>query len=218
MIVTGDSVYPKNNSIRGLEAAFEKLTDDSMYKEFQNVAQIDGIWDDHDMGVNDGGKHVAFKEQRQNLFMKYITSNKKKSYGSQTCHTMDLNAENMTNAEGTANRSSEEQSHSNFGTVEEDISMANNFLEADSTGNADYLYKTIDRILPNGAVIRFILLDTRSYRDFHYIRSVGEFKYPLTPLIAALIRGVQSVLGIGRQYTGNCFFLFFFFVDELQSL
>ena len=46
-----------------------------MYKEFQNVAQIDGIWDDHDMGVNDGGKHVAFKEERRDLFMKYIGDN-----------------------------------------------------------------------------------------------------------------------------------------------
>ena len=198
----GDSVYPKNNSIQSLQAAFEKLTDDSMYKEFQNVAQIDGIWDDHDMGVNDGGKHVAFKEERRDLFMKYIGDNNKKCIGSHSCGATSATAES------TANRSSEEKPHSNSNTIDEDPKIISNLLQTDSTENNDHLYKTIDRILPNGAVIRFILLDTRSYRDFHYIRSVGEFKYPFTPLFAALIRGVQSVLGIGRHHTGNCFFIF----------
>ena len=203
-MISGDSVYPKDNSIRGLKAAFEKLIDDPQYKEFKNSIQIDGIWDDHDMGVNDGGKYVSFKKDRQDLFMKYITEeNKNISNNHQTSSNVSLTQEiteieiNDRNPKKLADKKSEELLDEHL------INSDDNPNNKNSVKNENYLYKTIDRIFPNGAIVRFIILDTRSYRDFHYIRSMGEFKYPFTPLLAAFIRGIQCVLGVGREHKGN---------------
>lgn len=66
------------------------------------------------------------------------------------------------------------------------------------------LYKTIvRRLAPSGAVVKIILLDTRSHRDDHYIPSIGQIKFPFTPLVAAALRATYSVLGFGRQYNGD---------------
>jgi hypothetical protein len=54
------------------------------------------------------------------------------------------------------------------------------------------------------AVIRFILLDTRSYRDPHWLRSLGEYKFiPFSALIAAGIRLIYSTLGFGVKHDGD---------------
>lgn len=54
------------------------------------------------------------------------------------------------------------------------------------------------------AAIRFILLDTRSYRDSHWIRSIGEYRFiPLSGLFAAGIRLIYTTLGYGREHPGD---------------
>ena len=151
---TGDSVYAKNNSLTGLESALKSLSDNTLYRTFRANVEVDGTWDDHDMGVNDGGKHVTMRKERQEMFATYVTG--PKEMGSQP-----------------------------------DIKR-------------DGLYKVMDRrFSANGPLVRFILLDTRSHRDNHYIRSLGEIKLPLTPLIAAFIRLTYTVLGLGREHKGN---------------
>ncbi len=53
---TGDAGYGKSNSIEGMTEALLNLTTDERYRGFtQNGVEVDGIWDDHDFGVNDGG-------------------------------------------------------------------------------------------------------------------------------------------------------------------
>jgi phosphodiesterase/alkaline phosphatase D-like protein len=148
---TGDSVYIKNTSIIALEEGYKNLTTDLKYKNFRESVLIDGIWDDHDMGVNDGGKHVNGLKERQVLFRNYIRNTNK-----------------------------------NGGNPEN-----------------DKLYKIIDKKMPSGALIRFLILDTRSYRDHHYIRSLGEVKFPLSTIIAAALRATYTLMGWGRKYNGN---------------
>jgi hypothetical protein len=54
------------------------------------------------------------------------------------------------------------------------------------------------------AAIRFILLDTRSYRDPHWIRSIGEYKFiPFSALIAAGLRLVATIFGYGLGHDGD---------------
>ena len=68
----------------------------------------------------------------------------------------------------------------------------------------DHLYTIIERqLVPSGAKVKIILLDTRSHREDHYIPSLGQYKFPLFPLIAAALRGTYSMLGFGRQYQGD---------------
>jgi hypothetical protein len=54
------------------------------------------------------------------------------------------------------------------------------------------------------AAIRFILLDTRSYREDHWIRSLGEYKFiPLSALFAAGIRLIYTSLGYGLDHSAD---------------
>jgi alkaline phosphatase D len=54
------------------------------------------------------------------------------------------------------------------------------------------------------AAIRFILLDTRSYREDHWIRSMGEYKFiPLSALFAAGIRLIYTSLGYGLDHSAD---------------
>ena len=53
------------------------------------------------------------------------------------------------------------------------------------------------------AKVRFILLDTRYFRDSHFVRSLGEVKLPFTALVAAFIRLMYTTLGFGLHYNGD---------------
>ena len=157
-IWTGDSVYASKNDVASLEKAYMNLTANEYYQRFKENVPIMGTWDDHDYGINDGGKYVDHIHERQKLFRKYILGDD-----------------------------------------------ANNLRSSDSDNDNDMkLYTTINNIFyPSGATVKFIILDTRSYRDNHYIRSLGEFKLPLFPIIAALIRTTYTILGFGRNYIGD---------------
>ena len=75
----GDAVYPKKGkSIEGLRFAFQNLTDNSLYHSFISNTSIDGIWDDHDYGINDAGRNVPDREYRQEEFIKFMQQGRAK--------------------------------------------------------------------------------------------------------------------------------------------
>lgn len=175
----GDAVYAKNNTLHGLTVAYKKLTENTDYINFVKELEIDGIWDDHDMGVNDGGKNVNFLKERKELFEKYIRGN---------IHLKNKALDNSNDIYSNA-------------AADDDIK---NSGERNEKNNEKKLYKSIEKRFPDsGAVVNFIMLDTRSHRDNHYIRSIGEFKFPLFPMIAAAVRGTYTMLGLGRAYDGK---------------
>ena len=52
--------------------------------------------------------------------------------------------------------------------------------------------------------MKVVFLDTRSFRDDHYIPSVGGWeKFPLAPLFAAFSRLSVKLLGVGSKYAGE---------------
>eukprot|EP01036_Dinobryon_divergens_P033760 gene33760-43628_t len=78
-----------------------------------------------------------------------------------------------------------------------------------TTANIDSIGALLDtplyherNISLDGVRIKIIFLDTRSYRDSHWIRSVGEFHLPFAALIASSLRGLYSTLGLGRSHDG----------------
>ena len=149
----GDAVYAANNSISGLEHAYQNLTNNAEYQRFrEGLSWIDGVWDDHDYGVNDGGSHVKGKDERQRLFLDFL-------FGK------DGGPEDLRTQQG--------------------------------------LYHTRDVEMQEGVTAKIIFLDTRSYRDSHFIPSLGEIQLPLMPLIAAALRTTYSMLGFGREYAGD---------------
>jgi alkaline phosphatase D len=151
----GDVIYPKSRRLESLKKAFQQLLSNSLYSDFVKGRQIDGVWDDHDYGVNDAGKHVVDRIDRQHEYLHFI----------QESGATDLS-----------------------------------YLHSQ-----DGIYHARDIIL-NDVAIKIIFLDTRSFRDSHFIRSLGEFEFlplkGLTALIAAALRASYSVMGFGREYSG----------------
>lgn len=147
----GDVVYSKGNSIANLEKAYKSFLENTQYINFtnQNIL-IDGVWDDHDYGVNDGGANVPDKDIRKDAYLNFL-----KRSGNKNIHIPH---------EG--------------------------------------LYHDLDLSLED-TKIKVIFLDTRFFRSSHYVRSLGEFHFPLSAIIASAFRGAYSVLGFGRAYDGT---------------
>ena len=87
-----------------------------------------------------------------------------------------------------------------------------NFLQADQpTVSPAYELRQRERLgvysshtfgLPPEQV-KVILLDTRFSRDSHMIPSVGGMQFPLSPLVAASVRGLCSHCSIGADFEGD---------------
>lgn len=150
----GDAVYTKSYKLPALETAFDLLLNNTDYQGFANTTYIDGVWDDHDYGINDGGRKVADRKRRQQLFLSFL-----------------------------------KKSNPRIGSW---------VSETDREG----LYHDVN--IPVGHLkAKFIFLDTRYFRDDHFIPSLGQIRFPLSAIIASAIRGSYSILGFGRGYVGN---------------
>ena len=165
---TGDAIYAKNHTIQALEHAYYLQLTNEFYRNFihsdhgdddANISSsnslrfsIDGIWDDHDYGVNDGGRYVHQQDQRRQLYHDFITS-------SNSGYNKD-----------------QHQSHqhgSSSSGVQNDSSASSSLLSSSSSSSSSFnLYHTRDIHL-DGLKIKIIFLDTRSHRDDHYIKSLG---------------------------------------------
>lgn len=42
------------------------------YSTLLSKAKVVGVWDDHDFGTNDGGKHFPFKNQNREIWLDFI--------------------------------------------------------------------------------------------------------------------------------------------------
>lgn len=147
----GDAVYSKGNTLAKLQAAYQNLTVDPAYLEFTEHVYVDGVWDDHDYGVNDGGKFVQNKNERRAEFLKFLHQS------------------------------------------------GNDIVNLPSDGG---IYHSVELALGD-VKAKVIFLDTRSFRDHHLLRSMGEQTFKGSAVIASFIRGAYSTLGIGRDYAGE---------------
>ena len=147
----GDAVYSKGTTMPMLHTAYHNLTSNPHYSEFAKKVIIDGVWDDHDYGVNDAGKYLSQIKERKAAFLHFL----------------------------------------NHGTANNDIVI-----------NNEGLYHAMDIVI-NEAKVKVIFLDTRTFRDNHWIRSFGEVPIKGSALIAAALRTTYSTLGFARQYNGE---------------
>ena len=69
----GDNIYSDTYDMGVLEKNYEVLKSNPKYQEFQQqIPIIDGTWDDHDYGENDGGKNYSQKWTSQQLFLDFF--------------------------------------------------------------------------------------------------------------------------------------------------
>ncbi|MEY3320497.1 MAG: hypothetical protein RLZZ417_80 [Bacteroidota bacterium] len=71
-IWTGDNIYGDSEDMSILKGKYLKQKKGSAYQNFRKKTLITGIWDDHDYGVNDGGKEYAFKKDSKLLMLDFL--------------------------------------------------------------------------------------------------------------------------------------------------
>lgn len=70
-IYLGDNIYGDTYSIDTLRAKYNKLGAKPEFKDLINSTAIYSVWDDHDFGDNDMGRHYPLKKESEKLFLDF---------------------------------------------------------------------------------------------------------------------------------------------------
>ncbi len=68
----GDNIYADTEDITVTREMYKQQNEVKGYKKLKRKTQITGTWDDHDYGVNDGGKEFAAKHESQQAFLDFL--------------------------------------------------------------------------------------------------------------------------------------------------
>ena len=88
----GDNIYGDTEDMELMKAKYdEQKNRDSYQRLLAAVPNVIGIWDDHDYGINDGGREFARKDESKDLMLEFLDAEKndprwsrKGGYGSYT--------------------------------------------------------------------------------------------------------------------------------------
>jgi alkaline phosphatase D len=87
----GDNIYGDSESMDTLRAKYAIQKSNPVYQQLRQSASIVGIWDDHDYGVNDGGKEYPKRRKSQQLMLDFLDeptdSPLRKQKGAYSAHT-----------------------------------------------------------------------------------------------------------------------------------
>lgn len=68
----GDIIYADTTDMKALAAMYKRLKTNPYYKKLRAKAQIVGVYDDHDFGVNDCGKNYPMKKSAKKCLMDFL--------------------------------------------------------------------------------------------------------------------------------------------------
>lgn len=68
----GDNIYSDTFDMTKMKADYELQMQQPGYAEVVKSMKINGTWDDHDYGLNDGGKEFAKKAEAQQLLLDFL--------------------------------------------------------------------------------------------------------------------------------------------------
>ncbi|MCP3929564.1 MAG: alkaline phosphatase family protein [Bacteroidetes bacterium] len=68
----GDNIYGDTEDMELMESKYRQAKFCEEYQEFRKECPVIGIWDDHDYGVNDGGKEFPKKEESKQLMLDFL--------------------------------------------------------------------------------------------------------------------------------------------------
>ncbi len=87
----GDIVYGDTDDMQVLKEKYDLLKTNPEYAAFIENTPVIGIWDDHDYGLNDGGKEYSLKDESQQILLDFLDvpadapqRNRKGAYSSYT--------------------------------------------------------------------------------------------------------------------------------------
>lgn len=68
----GDNVYGDTENMDTLRAKYNRQKAHPQYQQLRQSTRIVGVWDDHDYGVNDGGKEYPRRRENQQLLLDFL--------------------------------------------------------------------------------------------------------------------------------------------------
>lgn len=68
----GDNIYGDSEDMTVLAQKYQQLQEQPGYASLAGNSRLIGVWDDHDFGLNDGGKEFPKREESQQLFWDFI--------------------------------------------------------------------------------------------------------------------------------------------------
>lgn len=68
----GDNIYGDTEDMNVLRRKYQQLGDNYNYQLLKATCPIIATWDDHDYGVNDGGKHYPKRAESQQVFLEFF--------------------------------------------------------------------------------------------------------------------------------------------------
>lgn len=87
----GDNIYGDSENMDTLRAKYDRQKSNSVYQQLRQSASVIGVWDDHDYGVNDGGKEYPRRVESQQLMLDFLdepaNSPRRKQQGAYSIHT-----------------------------------------------------------------------------------------------------------------------------------
>ncbi|ARK11674.1 alkaline phosphatase D family protein [Fibrivirga algicola] len=87
----GDNIYGDSESMDTLRTKYDRQKSNPVYQQLRQAAKVIGVWDDHDYGVNDGGKEYPRRKESQQLMLDFLdvptTSPLRKQEGAYSSHT-----------------------------------------------------------------------------------------------------------------------------------
>lgn len=71
-VFLGDNIYGDTEDMQVLQAKYDTLASRPPYQKLLQQAPVIATWDDHDFGVNDGGKEYPKKEESKKIFLDFF--------------------------------------------------------------------------------------------------------------------------------------------------
>lgn len=88
---TGDVVYADTTNPEKMKQKYRQQLERPEYQQFTSKIPVVGVWDDHDYGINNGGKGNPVKVQAQQIFLDFLgepkDSERRKQEGVYTSYT-----------------------------------------------------------------------------------------------------------------------------------
>ncbi|MDX5584329.1 MAG: alkaline phosphatase D family protein [Aureibaculum sp.] len=68
----GDNIYADTDDMKIMQSYYNEVKNNDGYKNFISNVDVQGTWDDHDFGINDGGTEFIKKDSAQQLFLDFF--------------------------------------------------------------------------------------------------------------------------------------------------
>jgi alkaline phosphatase D len=72
LLMLGDNIYGDTEDMAVLRGKYDLLAADRGFGAIRNTVPIVAVWDDHDYGVNDGGREYPMRKESQQVFLDFF--------------------------------------------------------------------------------------------------------------------------------------------------